>query len=72
MEVMPSLVKPKKITLRGTDGRKYTMMAKPKDDLRKDSRLMEFNRLVNRHLASDAEARARSLRIRTYTVIPAE
>ncbi|XP_043244732.1 serine/threonine-protein kinase ATR-like [Amphibalanus amphitrite] len=70
LEVMPSLVKPKKITIRGTDGRKYTMMAKPKDDLRKDSRLMEFNRLVNRHLASDAEARSRSLRIRTYTVIP--
>ncbi|KAF0298937.1 Serine/threonine-protein kinase ATR [Amphibalanus amphitrite] len=45
LEVMPSLVKPKKITIRGTDGRKYTMMAKPKDDLRKDSRLMEFNRL---------------------------
>lgn len=67
---MTSLVRPKRITLRGTDGNRYTMMAKPKDDLRKDSRLMEFNRLVNRQLARDGEARRRRLHIRTYTVIP--
>lgn len=70
IEVMTSLVKPKKITIRGTDGFGYTMMAKPKDDLRKDSRLMEFNGLVNRLLSADDEARTRNLRIRTYSVVP--
>ncbi|XP_037083849.1 serine/threonine-protein kinase atr-like [Pollicipes pollicipes] len=30
LEVMPSLVRPKKITIRGTDGKKYTMMANPR------------------------------------------
>lgn len=45
---MASLQKPKKISLKGSDGKCYTMMCKPKDDLRKDCRLMEFNCLVNK------------------------
>lgn len=45
---MASLQKPKKISLKGSDGRSYTMMCKPKDDLRKDCRLMEFNCLINK------------------------
>lgn len=48
VEILASLQKPKKISLRGSDGRSYTMMCKPKDDLRKDCRLMEFNCLINK------------------------
>ncbi|XP_041373194.1 serine/threonine-protein kinase ATR-like [Gigantopelta aegis] len=70
IEVLPSLQKPKKITMIGSDGKKYVMMCKPKDDLRKDCRLMEFNGIVNRFLHKDAESRHRQLHIRTYTVIP--
>ena len=40
VSVMQSLVRPKKIIFRGTDGREYPFLAKPKDDLRRDSRLM--------------------------------
>lgn len=68
--VMPSLQKPKRITLIGDDGRDYMIMMKPKDDLRKDFRLMEFNAIVNRCLRQDAEARQRRLKIRTYAVLP--
>ncbi|KAJ8409535.1 hypothetical protein AAFF_G00229360 [Aldrovandia affinis] len=46
VEILPSLQKPKKIALKGSDGKFYTMMCKPKDDLRKDCRLMEFNCLI--------------------------
>ncbi|XP_024119150.1 serine/threonine-protein kinase ATR isoform X2 [Oryzias melastigma] len=70
VEILASLQKPKKISLRGTDGRCYTMMCKPKDDLRKDCRLMEFNCLINKCLRKDAESRRRELHIRTYAVIP--
>lgn len=48
VEILASLQKPKKISLKGSDGKFYTMMCKPKDDLRKDCRLMEFNCLINK------------------------
>ncbi|XP_013910306.1 PREDICTED: serine/threonine-protein kinase ATR [Thamnophis sirtalis] len=70
VEILPSLQKPKKITLKGSDGKSYIMMCKPKDDLRKDCRLMEFNSLINKCLRKDAESRRRELHIRTYAVIP--
>nr|XP_022332154.1 serine/threonine-protein kinase ATR-like isoform X2 [Crassostrea virginica] len=70
IEVLPSLQRPKKITMNGSDGKLYTMLCKPKDDLRKDCRLMEFNALVNKFLSKDPEARKRDLHIRTYSVVP--
>ncbi|KAM7376136.1 hypothetical protein PAMP_005881 [Pampus punctatissimus] len=70
VEILASLQKPKKISLNGSDGRSYTMMCKPKDDLRKDCRLMEFNCLINKCLRKDAESRRRELHICTYAVIP--
>lgn len=45
-------------------------MLKPKDDLRKDFRLMEFNDIVNHLLAREPEARQRRLNIRLYSVAP--
>ncbi|XP_064619014.1 serine/threonine-protein kinase ATR-like [Lineus longissimus] len=70
VEILPSLQKPKKITMRGSDGKLYIMMCKPKDDLRKDCRLMEFNGIVNKCLRKDPESRRRQLHIRTYAVVP--
>ncbi|XP_035400386.1 serine/threonine-protein kinase ATR isoform X3 [Cygnus atratus] len=70
VEILASLQKPKKISLKGSDGKSYIMMCKPKDDLRKDCRLMEFNSLINKCLRKDAESRRRELHIRTYAVIP--
>ncbi|XP_058118303.1 serine/threonine-protein kinase ATR-like [Anopheles ziemanni] len=68
--VLHSLQKPRKINLRGHNGRLYTMMMKPKDDLRKDFRLMEFNAVVKQYLAQDPDAKHRRLHIRTYAVLP--
>ncbi|KAI0215805.1 Serine/threonine-protein kinase ATR [Lamellibrachia satsuma] len=70
IEVLPSLARPKKITMLGSDGQLYTMLCKPKDDLRKDARLMEFNSIVNRCLHKNPEARRTDLHIRTFTVTP--
>lgn len=70
VDVLASLQKPKKITIKGSDGNSYTMMCKPKDDLRKDCRTMEFNALINKCLRKDPESRRRQLHIRTYAVIP--
>ncbi|RKF63720.1 Protein kinase rad3 [Erysiphe neolycopersici] len=68
--VLSSLQKPRKLTARGSDGRNYGLMCKPKDDLRKDQRLMEFNGMINRSLKRDAESSRRQLYIKTYAVTP--
>ncbi|XP_072931916.1 serine/threonine-protein kinase ATR isoform X2 [Epargyreus clarus] len=70
ISTLPSLQKPKKVTLIGSDGKSYIILLKPKDDLRKDFRLMEFNEVVNRFLQDAPETRKRSLYIRTYCVLP--
>ncbi|TPX39347.1 hypothetical protein SeMB42_g06371 [Synchytrium endobioticum] len=70
IDVMSSLQKPRKITMIGSDGRRYMFLCKPKDDLRKDARLAEFNSVINKLLKKDPEARKRNLRIRTYAVMP--
>ncbi|TIC65516.1 hypothetical protein E3Q01_02063 [Wallemia mellicola] len=70
VELMRSLVKPRKVTIIGDNGIEYNFLCKPDDDLRKDARLMDFNSMINKFLKSNSEARKRSLGIRTYTVIP--
>ena len=68
--MMASLQKPRKLTIVGSDRKNYNFLLKPKDDLRKDNRLMEFNGLINRLLMKDSEARKRNLYVRTYAVVP--
>ena len=59
---MLSLARPRKLTLDGSDGQQYTFLGKPKDDLRKDARLMEFNSIINKLLKRNSESRRRQLR----------
>ena len=68
--VLGSLARPRKLTARGSDGKLYGLLIKPKDDLRTDQRLMEFNALINRSLKRDAESSRRQLYIKTYAVTP--
>jgi serine/threonine-protein kinase ATR len=62
IDIMRSLARPRKISIRGTDGQTYTFLGKPKDDLRKDARLMEFNSIINKLLKANSESRKRQLR----------
>ena len=66
--VLSSLQKPRKLIIRGSDGNKYPILCKPKDDLRKDQRLMEFNAMIDRALKRDVDASKRKLYIKTYAV----
>lgn len=68
--VLNSLQKPRRISIRGSDGHVYALLCKPKDDLRKDQRLMEFNTMINRFLKKDADSSQRRLYIKTYAVTP--
>ncbi|ESQ47406.1 hypothetical protein EUTSA_v10027615mg [Eutrema salsugineum] len=69
-EILSSLQRPKKIILLGNDGIKYPFLCKPKDDLRKDARMMEFTAMINRLLSKYPESRRRKLYIRTFAVVP--
>ncbi|GMH13512.1 hypothetical protein Nepgr_015353 [Nepenthes gracilis] len=69
-EILSSLQRPKKIILLGSDGVERPFLCKPKDDLRKDARMMEFNGMINRLLSKCPESRHRKLYIRTFAVIP--
>ncbi|KAG8852841.1 serine/threonine-protein kinase M1 [Serendipita sp. 411] len=68
--VMPSLQKPRKISITASNGEEFNFLCKPKDDLRKDARLMDFNAVVNKLLRANSESRRRQLHIRTYSVVP--
>ncbi|XP_027365272.1 serine/threonine-protein kinase ATR [Abrus precatorius] len=69
-EILSSLQRPKKIILLGSDGHERPFLCKPKDDLRKDARMMEFTAMINRLLSKYPESRRRKLYIRTFAVIP--
>ena len=73
IDVMRSLAKPRKITIQGSNGQVYMFLGKPKDDLRKDARLMDFNAIINKLLKANSESRRRQLRtwIMTLTQPPA-
>eukprot|EP00873_Tetraselmis_striata_P024237 jgi/Tetstr1/444501/TSEL_032380.t1 len=70
VEVMASLQKPKKIVFMGSDAQPYTFLAKPKDDLRKDQRLMELATALNRLFVKHPASRQRNLYLRTFNVVP--
>ncbi|XP_024312541.1 serine/threonine-protein kinase ATR [Brachypodium distachyon] len=69
-EILSSLQKPKKVVFLGSDGVPRPFLCKPKDDLRKDARMMEFNAMINRLLSKVPESRRRKLYIRTFAVVP--
>ncbi|OAA61648.1 inositol kinase kinase [Niveomyces insectorum RCEF 264] len=68
--ILGSLAQPRKLTVRGSDGRLYDLLLKPKDDMRTDQRIMEVNALINQGLRKDTEAMRRQLSVRTYAVTP--
>ncbi|BCR99011.1 protein kinase MEC1 [Aspergillus luchuensis] len=70
VQVLNSLQKPRRIGIRGSDGKVYNILCKPKDDLRKDQRLMEFNNMINRLFKKDVESSKRRMYIKTYAVTP--
>lgn len=66
---MRSLAKPRKITILGSNGQLYMFLGKPKDDLRKDARLMDFNAIINKLLKANSESRRRQLRRQQFTYL---
>lgn len=68
--VLQSKQRPRKLTLRGSDGITYTHLLKGHEDIRQDERVMQLFGLVNTLLSNDPECLKRHLNIQRYAVIP--
>ncbi|KAK5667368.1 phosphatidylinositol kinase-related protein kinase tor1 [Batrachochytrium dendrobatidis] len=70
LTVMASKQRPRRINIRGSDGKEYQYLLKGHEDLRQDERVMQLFGLVNTLLNVDAETYKRHLVIHRYPVIP--
>ncbi|KAG0072080.1 Serine/threonine-protein kinase smg1 [Linnemannia elongata] len=68
--VIPTKTKPKKLTLLGSDGKRYTYLFKGLEDLHLDERVMQLLRISNGMLQRDKESSIRHLNARHYAVVP--
>lgn len=68
--IQHSMQKPKRITVCGSDGILYKLLLKPKDDSRKDARLLQLTSTLGRFLKKDPTSSRRQLGIKTYHVNP--
>ena len=70
LTVIPSKQRPRKMTLKGSDGQAYTYVLKGHEDIRQDERVMQLFGLVNTLLNNDTESFKRHLNIQKFPAIP--
>ncbi|KAF9482580.1 atypical/PIKK/FRAP protein kinase [Pholiota conissans] len=70
LSVIVSKQRPRRLSLKGDDGRDYQYVLKGHEDLRQDERVMQLFGLVNTLLSVDTNSFKRRLHIQRYPVIP--
>ncbi|KAI6231501.1 Serine/threonine-protein kinase TOR [Aphelenchoides besseyi] len=70
LEVIMSKQRPRKISMRGSDGNEYTFLLKGNEDLRQDERIMQLFGLINHLILRDPGTNRRNLSIQRYSIIP--
>jgi len=70
LTVIPSKQRPRKMTLKGSDGISYAFLLKGHEDIRQDERVMQLFGLVNTLLTNDTECFKRHLSIQRFPAIP--
>ncbi|KAK0251290.1 phosphatidylinositol kinase- protein kinase tor1 [Friedmanniomyces endolithicus] len=68
--VVASKQRPRKLSLRGSDGIRYDHLLKGHEDIRQDERVMQLFGLVNMLLSTHPESLKRHLNIQRYSAIP--
>ncbi|ANB15187.1 phosphatidylinositol kinase-related protein kinase TOR1 [Sugiyamaella lignohabitans] len=68
--VISSKQRPRKVTIKGSDGKEYQYVLKGHEDIRQDNLVMQLFGLVNTLLADDPECFKRHLNIQRYAAIP--
>lgn len=70
LQVITSKQRPRKLCIRGSNGKEYMFLLKGHEDLRQDERVMQLFGLVNTLLLNDPDTFRRNLTIQRYAVIP--
>ncbi|KAF5285925.1 hypothetical protein FQA39_LY04386 [Lamprigera yunnana] len=70
LQVITSKQRPRKLLIRGSNGKDYMFLLKGHEDLRQDERVMQLFGLVNTLLLKDPDTFRRNLTIQRYAVIP--
>lgn len=70
MQVITSKQRPRKLCIRGSNGKDYMFLLKGHEDLRQDERVMQLFGLVNTLLQIEPDTFRRNLTIQRYAVIP--
>ncbi|KAI6651085.1 Serine/threonine-protein kinase mTOR-like [Oopsacas minuta] len=70
LQVIPSKQRPRKLSLRGSNGQEFQFLLKGHEDLRQDARVMQLFGLVNTLLINNSETFKKELFIQRYSVIP--
>ncbi|KAI0046207.1 atypical/PIKK/FRAP protein kinase [Auriscalpium vulgare] len=70
LTVIASKQRPRRLSLKGSDGKDYQYVLKGHEDLRQDERVMQLFSLVNTLLSVDTNSFKRRLHIQRYAVIP--
>jgi len=68
VQVITSKQRPRKIILRGSDGKDYVFLLKGHEDLRQDERVMQLFGLVNALLVRDPRTKKHDLKIQRYPI----
>ncbi|EPX74347.1 phosphatidylinositol kinase Tor2 [Schizosaccharomyces octosporus yFS286] len=68
--VITSKQRPRRLSIRGSDGKDYQYLLKGHEDIRQDERVMQLFGLCNNLLSADPETFKRLLSIQRYPVIP--
>lgn len=70
LHVIISKQRPRRLTIKGSDGKEYQYLLKGHEDIRQDNLVMQLFGLVNTLLADDPECLKRHLNIQQYSAIP--
>ena len=70
LQVIPSKQRPRRLTLRGSNGQEFQFLLKGHEDLRQDERVMQLFGLVNTLLLNNSVTFKKELFIQRYSVIP--
>lgn len=70
LTVISSKQRPRRLTIKGSNGIDYQFLLKGHEDLRQDERVMQLFGLVNNLLTNDSDTFKKQLFIQRYSVIP--
>jgi FKBP12-rapamycin complex-associated protein len=70
LHVLQTKKRPRRMTLKGSDGNSYMYALKGHEDIRQDERVMQLFGLVNTLLDNDSESFKRHLSVQQFPAIP--